>query len=71
MNSNWKGEYGYDKKNSMYSSDYYSQRKTVIDIGVGTRQQTQKRCGVVKQERVMAYDDSSQKQCTSGTCPWR
>jgi len=71
MNSNWKGAYGYDTQKSKYSTDYYSQRKTMDDIGVGTRQQTLKRCGVVKQDREKVMSNDPQRQCESGTCPWR
>jgi len=71
MNGNWKGAYGYDTKQSMYSTDYHSSKKTVVDIGVGTRQQTMKRCGIVKTDREKLMSNNSEKQCESGTCPWR
>lgn len=47
MNSHWKGAYGYDTRHSMYFNEKQS-RKTETDIGVGTREQTLKRCGIVK-----------------------
>lgn len=49
MNSNWKGVYGYDTRHSVYFNENQS-RKTQTDIGVGTREQTLKRCGIVRPE---------------------
>lgn len=68
MNTNWKGAYGYDTKHSMYFNEN-TFKKTQTDIGVGTRQQTIKRCGIVKPDRDQQI--KSQQQCDSGTCPWR
>lgn len=70
MNGNWKGSYGYDTKHSVYSTDYYS-KKTENDIGVGTRQQTLKRCGIVKPDPQKSFNKNEPSQCVSGTCPWR
>lgn len=69
MSSQWKGAYGYDTKHSMYFSEHTS-KKTQTDIGVGTRQQTQKRCGIVK-SNVPSNSSSQSQQCETGTCPWR
>lgn len=63
----WKGAYGYETRHSTYYNGQTS-RKTETDVGVGTRQQTIKRCGVVKPDRdaLMRLD----KPCQSGTCPY-
>lgn len=72
MNTHWKGAYGYDTKHSIYSDEFNS-KVTTTDIGVGTRQQTPKKCGIVKQQQVQELQKSSysSSQCESGTCPWR
>lgn len=56
----------------MYFSEYQS-KKTETDVGVGTRQNTLKRCGVVKpsKEQILEYTSKTDRQCESGTCPWR
>ena len=65
MNGNWKGSYGYETKHSIYYNERTSQ-KTETDVGVGTRQQTLKRCGIVKPDR-----DQLLRQQPPGSCPWR
>lgn len=69
MNTNWKGAYGYDTKHSIYFNQYRPQ-KTQTDIGVGTRQQTIKRCGIVKPEMSLTSYLKSQPnfKCDTGTC---
>lgn len=68
---NWKGSYGYETKHSNYFHEHHS-HKTETDVGVGTRQQTLKRCGIVKQDRDwMLRSSGSARTCESGTCPWR
>lgn len=62
-----RGSYGYETKHSIYYNEHVS-RKTETDVGVGTRQQVPKRCGVVKPDRdtLMRIDPP----CQSGTCPY-
>lgn len=62
-----KGSYGYETKHSTYYNEHVS-HKTETDVGVGTRQQTIKRCGIVKPDRdaLMRMD----RTCQSGTCPY-
>ena len=69
---NWNGSYGYGTKHSNYSNEKHS-NKTETDVGVGTRQQTLKRCGVVKQDRQWNSSPSNDsfRSCETGTCPWR
>lgn len=49
MNRNWNNNlsYGYDTKHSMYAHQT-DNKKTQTDVGVGTRQQTTKKCGIIK-----------------------
>jgi hypothetical protein len=67
--TNWKGAYGYEVRHSMYSYEHHP-RKTETDVGVGTRQQTLKRCGIVKPsaEQLRKQDPAAS---FSGCCPWR
>lgn len=67
MNDNRKGIYGYDTKHSIYFNEHRP-KKTETDVGVGTRQQTLKRCGIVKPDR--GQDLKSPPQL-DGCCPWR
>lgn len=71
MNTNWKSAYGYEVKHSMYSYETHP-RKTETDVGVGTRQQTLKRCGIVKPDMEQLRKYTSQQQSSSeNCCPWR
>ena len=65
----WKGSYGYETKHSIYYNEHVS-RKTETDVGVGTRQQTLKRCGIVKPDRDKLFQQQQQQTCQSGTCPY-
>lgn len=70
MNTNWKGAYGYDTKHSIYFNENQS-KKTETDVGVGTRQQTIKKCGIVKPDREYLLKNIAPQQCDSGTCQWK
>lgn len=69
MNANWKGSYGYDTKHSIYFNEHRP-KKTETDVGVGTRQQTLKRCGIVRPNREQQQNINGTSQL-DGCCPWR
>lgn len=60
MNFAKNGVYGYDTRHSVYFNENQS-RKTQTDVGVGTREQTIKRCGIV---RTAGSDPNKWAQCS-------
>lgn len=70
MNTNWKGSYGYDTKHSAYFNEHRP-IKTETDVGVGTRQQTLKRCGIVRPNQAQNNFKNTSPQVNGGYCPWR